>query len=516
MANFILVLLILIGSLSGFAKTDRLHTEGYLGEKDLDSYSERYQPIIFQDLYRGKITFEDEIFFQNFFNPFLFQKEKDVSFFLRSELNAGLSCSNELLGSHFDEIRFSYRLITLSYLLEAEWHLKLLSDKFGMKNGCQFNLKSWIESCRPKSLEMRKFTERLAQYFSKYEESFPPEYTRATWWREFKEKKFKWYSHYRMESVCDGGCQENQIEAKLKKTCEKDQYLMSLICSEQDEVLGLSQHRDAYYLIGLSNIINTYNKKGEATACLRRFSEVMAYREVDYESLKNLFPSLQKFLRDRHQERFLQGRAFFYGSTKEFEAKGVADIFVKEQPLQIAKAPKELPETILEAPKKEEVVKVEKPLVVQEVKVTPHPPVVQEVRGPVKSAFLQAAEILHGEKLDKVEVDMLKLKYDYVFSLNMINILSERLKTFMALEALKEMKSFDNLGTKEGPVPLMFLKYMIDMEEHHGLWNILQILGDTFYVSNEIDATFSPKPELVQITNNETTGRQWQIYILKP
>jgi hypothetical protein len=78
---------------------DRILTEGYLGEKNLDSYSERYQPLIFQDIYQGKMTFADEVFFQNFFDPYLFNRGNDYSFFLRSELNGGMMCSNELFSS---------------------------------------------------------------------------------------------------------------------------------------------------------------------------------------------------------------------------------------------------------------------------------------------------------------------------------------------------------------------------------------------------------------------------------
>ena len=111
---------------------------------------------------------------------------------------------------------------------------------------------------------------------------------------------------------------------------------------------------------------------------------------------------------------------------------------------------------------------------------------------------------------------MLKLKYYYIFSLNMINNLSERLKTFMTREALAEMMNYDKLGSKESPVPLLFVKFMIDMQEHQGLWNIISVLGDKFYVSNEIDETFKPGAEYIQLVNNESTGRQWQLYILKP
>ena len=515
MVNFILVqLLVLLFSLGLQAKVDRVHSEGYLGEKNLDSYSERYQPLIFQDIYKGKMSFVDEVFFQNFFQPYLFQKESDYAFFLRSELNGGLICSNELLSEHFDDIRYSYRLITLSYLLEGQWHLKLTSDHFRMKKGCQFDVNAWLKSCRPKTVEMKKFVKRLETYLPRYDEVLPPDYKKHEWWKEFSRNEFKWYSHYRIKSECRGGCSEDSFEKKFHEACVSDQKLMTLICSEDDEIYGLSSQRDAYYLLGLSNIINTYNKRGEATGCLRRFSEVMSHKEVRYDVLKNLFPPLLTFLRQRYQERFLQGRAFFLGSGKEFDEKGLTNLYVKEQPLKIVKKPDEPKAEVVVTPKKEEkalpepvVAKVEEPEKKRPVK---------EIQQPVKSAFLLAAEIREMGDLDQVEVDMLKLKYDYVFTLNMINTLSERLKTFMTRDALKEMTTYDKLGTKEGPVPLLFLKYMVDMEEHHGLWNILAVLGDKFYVSNEIDAAFSPKVELVQLVNNETTGRQWQFYILKP
>lgn len=519
MTRFLILLMPFIFCLGTGAATktaDRVHLEGYLGEKKLDSYSERYQPLIFQDIYQGKITFEDEIFFQNFFRPYLFQQEADYSFFLRSELNGGMVCSNELLSEHFDDIRFSYRLITLSYLLEGEWHLKLMSDHLGLKNGCDFDLSRWLKSCKPKSAEMKKFVSRLDQFRPRYDESLPPDYKKVQWWKEFSTSNYKWYSHYRLESECKGRCPEESLPQNFKQACAENEKLMNLICSENDQIYGLSTNRDAYYLLGLSNIINTYNKRGEAMGCLRRFSEMMGHKEVRYDALNQLFPSLQTFLRQRYQERFLQGRVFFYGASKEFEEKGLSDLYVKEQPIQIEKAP--------EQPKKTAEVKLEKPEVKPETKPVvvvaqvpePKKEPIKEIPKPVKSAFLQAAEIRDSENLDRVEVDMLKLKYDYVFSLNMINTLSERLKTFMTREALAEMMAYDKLGTKEGPVPLLFLKYMVDMQEHHGLWNIISVLGDKFYVSNEIDASFNPKAEFIQLVNNETTGRQWQIYVIRP
>jgi hypothetical protein len=518
MANTFLVQLIILASLilpiKGFAKMDRIHSEGYLGEKRLDSYSERWQPLIYQDLYQGKMTFSDDLFFQDYFQTYLFNREKDLNSFLKSELTGSMICSNELLSEHFDDIRYSYRLITLSYLLEGQWHLNMVSKHFGLRNGCNFDFDKFLNNCRPKNPEMTKFVGMLKKYKPKYEESLPKTYIKSDWWKDFAKKDFNYYSHYRADTECQGKCGEADLEKTFKKVCEQDESLMNLICSEMDEVYGVSDHTDAYNLLGLSNIINTYNKQGEALGCLRRFSSVMKHKEVKYPVLNNLFQTLRAHLQHQYQERFLQGRVFFYGSGKEFEEKGLTNLYVMEQPLKIAELDATEPVVPVEIPKKIEAPK-------EPVKVVAKPEPVKkkefvEIHTTVKSAFLQAAEIRKAQNLERVEVDMLKLKYDYVFTLNMINNLSQKLKNFMTRDALAEMMNYDKLGTKEAPVPLLFIKFMVDMQEHTGLYNLVTILGDEFYVSNEIDTEYKTEPERIKFVNNETTGRQWQIYVLRP
>ncbi len=511
----ILMVLMFLHSLNVFSKMDRLHSESFLGEKRLDSYSERWQPLIYQDLYQGKMYFTDDLYFQNFFQPYLFNRESEINSFLKSELNEGMSCSNELLSGHFDEIRYSYRLITLSYLLEGQWHLNMLSKHLAMKNGCSFDFDKFLKQCRPQSSEMKKFISLISKYRPKYEESLPKNYLKSDWWKDYSKRDFKYYSHYRFDDSCKGKCELEGFEKKLNNVCEQDERLMNLICSEMDEIYGLSNTPDAYHLIGLSNIINTYNKQGEALACLRRFSVVMRHKEVKYPVFQHLFKTLRAHLGRQYQERFLQGRVFFYGSGKEFEEKGLKNLYVMEQPLKIAElnseedAPAPSPSVVKTPEKKPLPAIVKRPS-------TPVKKEVVEITEKQKSAFLQAAELRQAQSLDQVEVDMLKLKYDYVFSLGMLTKLSERLKGFMTREALKEMMKFDKLGTQAAPVPLLFIKFMIDLEEHTGLYNIITVLGEDFYVSNEIDSSFKPVPERIRLVNSESTNRQWQIYVIKP
>lgn len=519
MVHFILVQLLisLITFFSGniWAKSDSIYLDAYLGEKRLDSYSERWQPLIFLDVYQGKMTFQDELFLQNYFQNYLFSSEKEFNYFLKSELSGSMVCPNELLSEHFDDLRYSYRLITLSYLLEGQWHNNMLSKHLAMNKGCDFDFEKWVNQCRPKTDLMKKFVSLVKKYKPKYGETLPKTYIKSDWWKDFSSKNYKYYSHYRLDTDCQGKCQQRDFEARLKKVCTDDESLMTLICSEMDDVYGLSDQPVAYQLIGLSNIINTYNKKGEALGCLRRFSGLMAHREVKYPVLTNLFRTLKTHLEQQYQERFLQGRVFFYGSGKEFEEKGLTNLYVMEQPLKIveldAEAPAPqvvIPQKIAEAPKPQ--VKVVRAKEAEKKKE------VVEIAAPIKSAFLQAAEIRQSQNMDQVEVDMLKFKYDYVFSLNMINTLSGKLKNFMTREALTEMMTFDKLGTIDGPVPLLFIKFMIDMQEHTGLYNLVSILGDEFYVSNEIDIDIKTTPERVRLVNNDSTGKQWQIYIVRP
>ena len=520
MVHFILVQLLIFLSLvfpaHGQAKLDRIHSEGYLGEKRLDSYSSRWQPLIFMDFYQGKMAFEDELFFQNYFQDYIFNREKDYSAFLKSELGGGMTCSNELLSEHFDVIRYSYRLLTLSYLLEGQWHMNMVSKHFIQNRGCNFDFDKFVDKCRPKNVEMKKFVSLLKKHKPKFEETLPKTYVKSDWWKDYSKKDFKYYSHYRVDAECKGKCEQKDLEASFKKVCEQDESLMTLICSEIDEIYGVSESTDAYNLIGISNIINTYNKQVEALGCLRRFSVVMAHKEVKYPLLPILFTTMRAHLQNQYQERFLQGRVFFYGSGKEFFEKGLTDLYVLEQPFKIAELDPEeayVPVVItkkVEEPKvvvKKQPVKVE-PVIVKKEKV--------EIHGPSKSAFLQAAEMRQAQNLRQVEVDMLKLKYDYVFTLNMINNLSGKLKKFMSREALTEMVTYDKLGSKDGPVPLLFIKFMIDMQEHTGLYNILNIIGDEFYVSNEIDSAYKTGIERIKIVNNDSTDKQWQIYIIKP
>jgi len=512
MVNTIVVWLISILFTGLLNASDGIFLSQYLGEKKLDGYFERFSPIVSHDVYLGSLGFQDDIYFQQYFSYLISPDELELSKFFKSEYKSGVICPEETLVRHEADIRFSYRLITLSYLLEAQTHMKAMGEKLKFNKVCDFNLKNWLKECKPNTLNMKNFLQRLGKYHPAFEDQLSRTYSFENWQKDLQEEVPKYYSHHKIKPLCKGGCGKDDLAPKFQLVCQTNLRLMNAICSEVDEIYGLSQFRDAYSLIAQSNIINTFNKNGEALGCLRKFSEIHSFKEVKYPALYFLFPSVQEFLRAHFKERFLQGRGFIYGSSKEFEEKGLDRLFVdsKKFEVDLIKEESDLPKEVakIEAPKNEK--SIEEKVVVAQV---PNSNEYREIKEVLKSAFLQAAELRRIQNAQEIEVDMLKLKYDYVFTLNMLNKLLKRLKVFMSREALQEMVSFDKLGSIDAPVPLLFLKYMIDMQEHQGLWNIISVLGDSFYVSNEIDASFNPKPELIRLQNNPGVVGNWQLYI---
>ena len=53
-----------------------------------------------------------------------------------------------------------------------------------------------------------------------------------------------------------------------------------------------------------------------------------------------------------------------------------------------------------------------------------------------------------------------------IFLLERSRKLNKSLEGFMRRKAMVEMKKLDDLGSKQAPVPLIFLKFMIDKQKH--------------------------------------------------
>ena len=93
----------------------------------------------------------------------------------------------------------------------------------------------------------------------------------------------------------------------------------------------------------------------------------------------------------------------------------------------------------------------------------------------------------------------------------MIVALSSSLDAYLSRVGLTQMKKYDFLGTRKEPVTLMFLKFLIENDYHQGLHNMVAVLGDKFWVLNDIDNKTNPKQ--IKLSNNKSTNYRWQIDI---
>lgn len=501
------------------ASLDRSFSEGYLGEKTQSIYAGPWRPVSHHDPYFGRLSLDDEHFSNTYFLNYIWQTAPDWSRFFSEEVMGASTCPHEVLSSNFDDIRYGFRLIALSYLLEILDVSR--QDMVLLRRGdvCSFDLPALLKSCSPKSSDMKTFIQNLSQQKPYSEPIIGKSHN-------FVSEQKMWLSRIGGKDSSASGsrvllqcraeranCQNLSAEsavALMARSCAADRELFQKICSEEDQLYGISSSPLSSHLLSTSNLVSLINKEGLAMGCLRRFGQMMASKERVYPVLAGMQPIIFSKLRATYGERYLQGRAFVYGALKEFTQKGLKTIFepkveiAKVEPKPVA-APTPAPAVVAAVPAPAPVVEV----------VAPKPKPKPEVIAEAKTAFLQAAEVRQGQNLDRVDVDMLKFRYDYVFSMAELQLLSTTLKDYTSRTALEEMRSWDKLGGKEAPMPLTFLKYLIDVQNHQGLYNVVGVLGEKFWVINDVDTRQTP-PEYVELSNDVASGNAWQIYVLRP
>jgi hypothetical protein len=521
MTQFSLLLALVFTCTQAFAvPLERSFSEGYLGEKTQPIYAGPWRPVSHHDPYFGRYSLDDEQFFNGYFYNYIWEGAPDWSRFFSEEMMGASTCPHNILSQNFDEIRYGFRLIALSYLLEildGERHEMALLKK---ADTCTFDLQEILKTCRPKTDDMKTFIQNLTTQKPYSAPIIDKSHNFATYQKTWLQKintKDATLGGIRLKVQCrseNTSCVNMPAEkavAMMGRSCGEDRKLFQEICSEEDQLYGISTSPMSTHLLSTSNLMNLINAEGMAMGCLRRFGQMMASKERHYPVLNGLQPIVYSQLRTNYGERYLLGRAFVFGALKEFTQKGLKNIF-EPQVAKVEEKPVEKPIEVAKTP-----VVAEKPVVVEVKPVVPEkkPAKTPEVPLEVKTAFLQAAEVRLSQNLERVDVDMLKFRYDYVFSMAELQLLSESLKDYVARGALEEMRSWDKLGEKEAPMPLTFLKYLIDSENHQGLYNVVGVLGDKFWVMNDIDQAKQLNSEYVELRNDASTGNTWQLYILK-
>lgn len=452
--------------------------------------------------------------------------EPDVFTLLRfweEGLSSQANCSNQELEKNYAYIRYLYRLLTISYLFEALKKYDYYGNLFGFNlKQCKIKYDDVFNKCAPKSKEMKKFVERAQHRYNKnidysnYKTLSSEDQTK--WLQNFYDKQEPRFLHNQTHYFCQEKLKVSKCDYFVKSDmlkvveylCGREKKLIHAICSENDELYGMSYSEQATTLIGQSNAFKVVNKSGKGFSCLERYARIHQGREYKNYYLKELYEDVFNNL-IRSGSKYAQGHLFLPGALKEFDDEGLNNfLFVAEKPLVIPKIKKyvEEPVYVAVAPKPE-------PPPPPKPKPKPKPKPVKVAAKPKpkkKSAFLKATEKLLARKLTKEDVNMGELQSDFIFSEQMLAALKEPIEDYQTRSGLQEMVAYDKMGTSENPIRLLFLKYLIDTESHQGLYNIQSVLGNFFFVENDIDK--KKGPVFIQLHLGEETNFKWQITVI--
>ncbi len=491
----------------------------FLGEKKTVNYKGPLDPRAeFSDV-AGELVLLDDIYKETYLTRETQEEAFSLHRFWFKEVVEKSTCPDETLNENMDYIRYLYRLVTISYLFESLKITNKVSSELGAKNICSLNYDDIFGKCSPVSDDMKKFKDRVyGKFVNEISKIKHPPFNKkekSMWIEEFQKSTSLTTQPIfsRMHEWCIGNkknCRalpEADIEVALGNFCKQDTEVIKNLCSERDHFFGLSQIEKPTELIRKSNAFNIINQSGMGEECLRRFSKLFSSKEIPYNSLQRLYPLIYSHLA-KSESRYLQGELFLPGSLKEFDMKGLSDFLIALRPpkiepviVQAKPKPKEPPKVVI-APKPTEV-KVEQAA----------PVVVPEPEAPELTEFEKKSLLITDKGQSMAELDMPAFLNDFEFTQEMIIELSAPMKKFQTRAALNDMKAYDLLGTKIAPVGLVFIKYLLDTDNHQGLYNIVTVLGEKFYVINDIEK--KENPLYMHLKNDATTKNRWQIVLLK-
>jgi hypothetical protein len=489
----------------------------FLGESNFDLYYGPHDPLLKRSNHLGESGFADDEFFNHFIDGLVQDDIFKVEDFWSQEVQGMNACPNFYLNENLSYIRYLYRLVTISYLFESIKDHATLAYKLGYEEKtCSLDWKDIFGKCTPQTLDMKKFLKRTKyRYLMNYDiRKFKrlSKGERKDWLNKELAgllKKRESVTFERLAQSChSGSCRSlKKVENVLKSSCREDKELIEMICSERDDLYGISWLNKPMAILTSSHVMRNLNKGGFANACLDRYANLNKEKEMHYKRLNNLFAPVYKQLRlSLSASTYIEGELFLPGALKEFDDRGLEDfLFVKPKIVAkkvIAKVkPKVKPKPIVKV-----VPKKAKPTIVKVVASAAKPKI-----KPL-SSFEQAVKRVADDKVKLAKVDMIQFEKDFTFTERMVKALSTPLADYQTRSALKDMKTFDKLGSKQEPLRLLFLKFLIDRDQHTGLWNVISIIGKQFYVINDIDK--KNEPVAIKLSNDVDSKYKWQLSII--
>ena len=514
-AKLLLTFSLIIGlSLAAYSAEEYAFSQ--LGEQDTGHWIGATDPDIEVLPQSKQLIFREQKKYDRYFEDNISDVSFDLFRFWDFELPQA-SCPNSSFSENVHYLRYLFRLLAISYLAESlKDHHVLIHQLTGEPTLCPVDWNTLFKSCVPQTDEMKKFIKRSqVRYMSDLNLKAIPVLNssqREDWVKGFLKDQASNLTIRILQKRLESSKNKDMkiLVNQLISSCKERTDAIQMICSENDDLYGISRSPQARDLILQSHIMSVINQGGFGEACIDRFINTFKTKERNYEWLDALFPLIRRKLLVE-KKRYLQGDLFLPGALKEFEMKGLGDFLFAEATPAPTPVPTPKP-TPLPTPKPTPIPMVTvAPTPMPTPKPTPTPP-----PAPEKSAIQIAIDTLHAnEKLPSVIVNMKKFKKDYVFTPITKSKLELRLKSYQTRDALAEMKEFDKLGSADEPVSLIFIKLMIDTNNHVGLWNVVGVIGEKFYIVNDIDSSSKQTPLFIKLENSVETRGRWVISVLR-
>ena len=491
-----------------------------LGEYQLDNYSGPGDILTYSDKNKHAHYFFEKKYYKNVINRAFNDNLIYLNDSFFTNLISTIKCPNFILNTHITYIRYIYRLIIISYLFEAIKEYKKISEHLGLKiTNCSLKWDNLFAHCSPKFKEMKKFLQRLKPY---YKDTFIEkknnewELEKKNIWKKRLNTKTKdpiisslnkWYRDNRIRT------NKNEIDfikKGISHLCKQSTDLLHHSCNETDSLYGVSNAPWITQILKTSIVMNIIDKEGHGYNCLNRYVSIFKNQEMNYPWLNELTKKIVNRFRNI-SSRYLEGPLFVPGALKEFDDMGLSDFLFA------------LPKIMPTPNPTVQVVAKPAPTIIPTIKPTLRPVVkiikiksyviATPVPTPKISEFEKISKRRKKSKLKMLNLNMLAMKNDYIFTNKMITQFNDTLKVYQTRKALSDMKKYNGLGEEKEPIRLLFLKYLIDTGKHQGLYNIIGVIGEKFYVINDIEK--KNNPEYIKLENSEKTSYKWQITILK-
>ena len=460
--------------------------------------------------------FEDDVYLKNYVFNSLNKSLVNLEQFWLGEFKEGSLCPTYYFKKNYKYLRYLFRLLALSYHYESLKIYHGYDQRLGIKTkDCEINPHKVFGQCLPQGKEMKGFLRRILSLEKKKKRysSFKKKTLRKLLTVMEKKEDAKGslgVIQLSLRSWCEnkkkGTCIPPKVldlKKSIKLSCKKVRNNINKMCSENDSSYGLSNIPEMGLLLEFSHVLRLVDQGGHGRQCLRQFIQFYQAKEVKMLGFSKWAPKILEHLRKK-KSRYLQGEFFLYGSLKEFENKGLGDFLVAS----VSKKKKKKRVITKKRKRKIKTVHKLKKMVIKKAK---SPSKLTQILG---SQFKKTTFVLKKTGMPKLPVNMKKFKKDFLFNEDVSLRLKVEFSDLEDFSILQRMKNEQKLGSKDLPLLLLYLKFLIEFKRHGALYNMINIFGNKFYVLNDLDD--DPTPYLIELRNDQKTNWNWQIYIFNP